>query len=119
SPWHLLRKFALILRAACPQTPCKDGIHPHLYRCGPRSSRQGCKSKEVQVLGAADKAACLRRWKSSCRQLPVRTASISDASEGNDRCSARTYTPRLPSTGGYCGGSDLGGSKPRGLNMRE
>jgi len=22
-------------RAACPQTPCKDGIHPHLYRCGP------------------------------------------------------------------------------------
>src|SRR5262244_3801503 len=34
-PWHLLRKFALILRAACPQTPCKDGIHPHLYRCGP------------------------------------------------------------------------------------
>src|SRR5262249_12909807 len=23
------------LRAACPQTPCKDGIHPHLYRCGP------------------------------------------------------------------------------------
>jgi len=31
----LLRKFAFILRAACPQTPCKDGIHPHLYRCGP------------------------------------------------------------------------------------
>ena len=22
-------------RAACPQTPCEDGIHPHLYRCGP------------------------------------------------------------------------------------
>jgi len=48
------------------------------------------------VPGAADKAAYLRRWKSSCRQLPIRTASISDAQEGNDLCSARTYTPRLP-----------------------
>src|SRR5215510_2546609 len=27
--------MSVILRAACPQTPCKDGIHPHLYRCGP------------------------------------------------------------------------------------
>jgi class 3 adenylate cyclase len=45
---------------------------------------------EAEFLGAADKAACLRRWKSSCRQLPVRTASISDAPEGNARCSART-----------------------------
>jgi uncharacterized protein (DUF2141 family) len=44
----------------------------------------------VGVPGAADKAACLRRCKSSRRQLPVRTASISDAQEGNDLCSART-----------------------------
>ena len=77
------------------------------------------KEQEVQVLGAADKTASLGRCKSSCRQLPVRTASISDAQEGNALCSARTYTPRLPSAGGYCGGSDLGGSKPRGLNMSE
>ena len=48
------------------------------------------KEQEVQVPGAADKAACLRRWKSSCRQLPIRTASISDAPEGNDWCVART-----------------------------
>ena len=48
------------------------------------------KEQEVEVLGAADKAACLRRWKSSCRQLPIRTASISDAPEGNDWCAART-----------------------------
>src|SRR5262249_37635344 len=32
---YLIRKFAFILTAACPQSPCKVGIHPHLYRCGP------------------------------------------------------------------------------------
>jgi flavodoxin len=36
-PWHLLRKSAFILRAACPQTPCKDGIHPRSYERGPLS----------------------------------------------------------------------------------
>ncbi len=30
-----LRKFSFILRAACPQTPCKDGIHPRSYEHGP------------------------------------------------------------------------------------
>src|SRR6266566_3310516 len=34
-PWHLLRKFSFILRTACPQTPCKDGIHPRSYERGP------------------------------------------------------------------------------------
>ena len=31
-----------------------------------------------------------------CRQLLVRTASTSDACEGDDACSARMTTPRLP-----------------------
>ena len=46
--------------------------------------------QQVEVFGAADKAACLGRWKSFRRQLPIRTASISDALEGNDWCAART-----------------------------
>jgi hypothetical protein len=39
------------------------------------SSQQGCGSKEVKAL---------------CRQLPIRTASISDARGGNEPHSART-----------------------------
>jgi hypothetical protein len=34
-PWPVLRKSAFILRAACPQTPCKDGIYPRSYERGP------------------------------------------------------------------------------------
>src|SRR5712691_8662313 len=30
-----VRPQGAMCRAACPQTPCKDGIHPRLYRCGP------------------------------------------------------------------------------------
>ena len=40
--------------------------------------------------GAADKAASLAGWKSLCRQLLVRTASIFEACGGNEAWSART-----------------------------
>ena len=51
---------------------------------------------QVKVLGAAGKAARLMRCKSSAVNCLVRTASISDACEGNAAGSARMEKSRLP-----------------------
>ena len=53
-------------------------------------------SMRVQAPGAADKAASLMRCKSSAVNCLVRTASISDACEGNDTGFARTEKSQLP-----------------------
>ena len=73
----------------------------------------------AHVRGAADKAACLAGWKSPHRQFPVRTVSKSDACGGNDTCSARRKTSQLPRGVPPGGGSDLGDSKPGGLNVKK
>ncbi len=47
-----------------------------------------------------------------CRQLPVRTASSTEAHEGNDVCIARGSMPRLPDGRDvHCGRSDRGGKQ--------
>ena len=70
-------------------------------------------SMRVEAPGAADKAASLMRCKSSAVNCLVRTASISDACEGNDAGSARMEKSRLPY--GLCrsGRGDLGGEQTR------
>ncbi len=35
TPVAIAKEVSFILRAACPQTPCKDGIHPRSYEHGP------------------------------------------------------------------------------------
>ena len=77
------------------QTPC-------MY--GNRSSRQGCES---------------RRCKSSVVNCPVRTTSRPDAHEGNDVCSARVSTPRLPRGETTAVGATWVASKTWGLNVKE
>src|SRR6266700_5000912 len=70
----------------------------------------------VEAPGAADKAASLMRCKSSAVNCLVRTASISDACEGNDTGSARTEKPRLPCGDTVAVGETWVANKPGRLN---
>lgn len=67
--------------------------------------------------GAADKAASLMRCKSSAVNCSVRTASLFDAHEGNNMCSARMKTPQ-PLCGTEKGGKGTArtSSRPNALN---
>ena len=76
-------------------------------------------SMRVEAPGAADKAARLMRCKSSAVNCLVRTASISDAYEGNDIGSARTEKPRLPCGVSRSGRRDLGGEQTRRPERKE
>ena len=58
------------------------------------------------------------RCKSSAVNCLVRTASISDACEGNDTGSARTEKSRLPYGGAVAAGETWVANKPGGLNDR-
>lgn len=70
---------------------------------------------ESAGMGAADKAASFMGCKSPAVSCPIRTASIFDACEGNNACSARTKTPRLPCGQNRSGRSDRGGKQTRRL----
>jgi hypothetical protein len=78
APWRNARTVSW-----CPPV----AVPPHTSR----RRLMGCPAP-----GAADKAASLMRCKSSAVNCLVRTASISDACEGNDTGSARMEKSRLP-----------------------
>ena len=94
-PHSVHRHREMVRNPARSKTPC-------MY--GNRSSRQGCES---------------RRCKSFVVNCPVRTTSRPDAHEGNDVCSARVSTPRLPRGETTAVGATWVASKTWGLNVKE
>jgi hypothetical protein len=69
--------------------PYEKGVATHLDPESCAGNREAA-GEALTGDGAADKAASLMGWKSPAVSCPNRTASISDAREGNDSCPART-----------------------------